>query len=276
MFGGNLPDNDEFTLNLLANKEALCVLQKSRNNRLLFDDGAKIAWMADEVGTGSKYVALFYVDRKPILENRAIWSSNLLTYKPGGQSDRVKARIGGAKKLYLVVTPGKDNIDWDHADWIEPKLEGTRGSLSLADMKWVSATSGWSIAKVGESVAGNRLIVDNKEYANGIGTHATSIIEYNVPQGYDTFSSIVGLDKECVGHSEGATVRFHVFTEHPMGSSPEDSIKVALKIEQLGLNGICRARDLWSKKDLGGFRGVISLHVRNHGARLLKIRQTKQ
>jgi hypothetical protein len=176
----------------------------------------------------------------------------------------------------LVVTPGKDDIDWDHADWIEPKLEGTRGSLSLADMKWVSATSGWSIAKVGESVAGNRLTVDNKEYATGIGTHATSIIEYDLPDGYDSFSSIVGLDKECIHHTEGATVRFHVFTEYPTGSSPEDSVKIALKVEQLGLNGTCKIRDLLSKKDLGGFRGEISVHVRNHSARLLKIRQTKQ
>jgi alpha-galactosidase len=275
MFGGNLPDNDHWTLNLLRNKEALCVLQRSRNNRLLFDDGGKIVWEADEAGTGNKYLALFYVDRKPILENRAIWSSNLLTYRPGEQSDSVNVTISGARKLYLAVTPGKDNIDWDHADWIEPKLEGIRGSRSLAGMEWVRATSGWSIAKVGESVAGNRLTVDNKEYATGIGTHATSIIEYDVPDGYDSFSSIVGLDKECIHHTEGATVRFHVFTEYPTGSSPEDSVKIALKLEQLGLSGTCKVRDLLSKRDLGRFTGEISVHVRNHGARLLKISRAK-
>ena len=231
--------------------------------------------MADEAGTSNKYVALFYVDRKPILENTALWSSRLLTYEPGEQSDGVKASIGGAKKLYLVVTPGKDGVEWDHADWIEPKLEGTKGSLSLAGMKWVRATSGWSIAKVGESVMGNPLTVDDKEYADGIGTHATSIIEYDVPEGYDTFSSIVGLDKECVDHTEGATVRFHVFTEYPTGSSPEDSVGISLNSEQLGLNGVCTVRDLWAKKDLGEFRGEIPLHVRNHGARLVKISRTR-
>jgi len=275
MFGGNLPDNDQFTSSLITNDEALGVLQQTRDNKLLFDDGDRIAWMADEVGTNDKYVALFYVDRKPILENKAIWNSKLLTHKAGEQSDRVNAKIGGARRLYLVVTPGKDNNDWDHADWIEPKLDGVRGSLSLAEIKWVGATSGWSIAKAGESVAGNTLIVDNKEYADGIGTHATSIIEYDVPEGYDTFSSIVGLDKECIDHTEGATVKFHVFTEYPTGSSPGDSIKISLKTQQLGFGGACMVRDLWAKREIGRFTNEISLFVRNHGARLLKISGTK-
>ena len=36
MFGGNLPDNDTFTLDLITNHEVLAVLRDSRNNRLLF------------------------------------------------------------------------------------------------------------------------------------------------------------------------------------------------------------------------------------------------
>ncbi len=275
MFGGNLPDNDQFTLNLITNDEALAVLRKSGDNKPLFDDGERIAWLADEAGTSDKYVALFYVDRKPILENKAIWNSKLLTYKPGEQSDSANVKIGGARKLYLVVTPGKDNNDWDHADWIEPTLHGTKGSLNLSELKWVHATSGWSIAKVDESVGGNALIVDKRAYAQGIGTHATSIIEYDVPEGYDTFSSIVGLDKECISHTEGATVKFHVFTEYPTGFSPEDSIKISLKTQQLGFGGACMVRDLWARKDIGEFTNEISLFVRNHGARLLKISETK-
>ena len=275
MFGGNLPDNDQFTSSLLTNEEALAVLQTSRNNRLLFDNGEGIGWMGDKEGSNDKYVALFHVDRKPILEERARWNSRLLTSKPGEQSDRVNVKIGGAKKLYLVVTPGHVNTSWDHADWIEPMLEGPKGSRSLASMKWEHATSGWSIAKVGESVMGMALTVDNKEYANGIGTHATSVIEYDVPEGYDTFSSIVGLDKECIEHTEGATVKFHIFTEYPTGSAPEDSSKITLQIDQLGLHGPCVVRDLWARRDIGAFADEIPLFLRNHGARLLKIQETK-
>ena len=275
MFGGNLPDNDQFTLDLITNGAALSVLQRSMNDRLLFDDGQRIVWVADDSGTRKKYVALFYVDRRPIVENKAVWSSKLLTYRTGGQSDVVKASIGGARKLYLVVTPGADNNDWDHADWIEPKLIGRNDTLSLTRIKWVSATSGWSTAKVGKSVGGNNLNVDNKVYADGIGTHATSIIEYDIPQGYDTFSSIVGLDKECTDHPEGATVKFLLFTQYPTGSAPADSINISLKAERLGVKGTWRVRDLWGGRDLGEVRNGISLYVRNHGAVLLRIRETE-
>ena len=275
MFGGNLPDNDQFTLNLISNPEALSVLQRSRNNRLLVDDGVRIAWVADDAGTNDKYVALFYVDRKSVVESRALGSSRLLTCTPGAQSDIVKADIRGAGKLYLVVTPGKDGNAWDHADWIAPKLIGRNDTLSLTGIKWVRATSGWSTAKVGRSVGGNDLTVDNKVHADGIGTHAASIIEFDLPRGYDTFSSVVGLDKECLDHPEGATVKFLLFTESPTGSAPADSISISLTPEQLGVKGAWRVRDLWGMKELGELGKGMSLYVRNHGAALLSVRESK-
>ena len=276
MFGGNLPDNDQFTLDLITNEEALAVLQQSKNNKLLIDDGERIAWIADDVVSSDKYLALFYTpDRRPILESNALWNSKLVTYRTGEQSERVKVNIAGAKKLFLVVTDGGDGNNWDHADWIEPKLTGKNGSLNLTDISWVSATAGWGSASVNKSVMGNKLIVDDKEYANGIGTHANSIIEYDIPEGYNTFSALAGMDRECVGHIEGATVKFHVFNQYPAGSPPEDSIKISLKIAQLGLKGACKVRDLWAKKDIGEFTNEVLLYVRNHGAKLLKISELK-
>jgi alpha-galactosidase len=276
MFGGNLPDNDEFTKNLITNKEAISVLQRSINNRLLFNDGERIGWIADDSKTGNKYVALFYTsDQKPILENNALYNSNLITYKAGEQSEKIKVNIDGAKKLYLVVTDGGNGNNWDHADWIEPKLTGKNGSLNLTDLKWINATSGWETVKINKSVGGNKLVVDGKEYSNGFGTHARSIIEFDIPEGYDTFSSLAGLDKECVGHTEGATAKFHVFAQHPTGVSPTDSIKIDVKFDQLGLNGKCTVRDLWAKKNIGSYTNEISLYVRKHGAKLLRISKAK-
>jgi alpha-galactosidase len=272
MFGGNLPDNDKFTLNLITNEDALNVLNKSKNNRLLFNHDGKIAWAADALNINDKYVALFYTsDQTPLNDKLALWNSKLITYKPGEQSTNVNVNISGAKKLYLVVTDGGNGNNWDHADWIEPKLIGKKGVLNLTDIKWKSASAGWGSATIDKSVMNNKLIVDNKEYADGIGTHATSIIEYDLPEGYDTFSSMVGLDKECVEHSEGATVRFHVYTEYPTGSSPKDSAKITLKFSELGLKGKCKVRDLWTKKELGEFVDEISLFIRKHGVKLLEI-----
>lgn len=271
MFGGHLPDNDPFTLSLLTNAEALAVLQKSKNNRLLFNEGDKIAWIADDLHSDARYVAVFFSpDQKPIQEKNAVWSSEPVTYKAGEQSVKLKVDIKGAKKLYLVVTNGGDDNNWDHADWIEPKLIGRNGVINLTDLKWVSASAGWGNATVDRSVAGNTLAVDGVEYANGIGTHANSIIEYDLPPGYDVFTALAGLDRECVSHTEGATVRFHVFTQNPFGSVSEDSTRIAIHCAQLGLQGPVIVRDLWTQRDLQ-YGDEIVLSIPKHGSRLLKI-----
>ena len=276
MFGGHLPENDDFTYHLITNEEALAVFQNSRNNRQLFNDGEKIAWIADDPVTGDKYLALFYSsDQKPIQENLALFNSPLVTYKQGEQSTKMTVNIMDAKKLYLVVTDGGNGMDWDHADWIKPKLTGEKGTLQLTDLHWLEATAGWETVKINKSIAGNKLIVDGKPYENGIGTHATSIIEYDIPEGYDTFSAMAGLDQECVAHTEGATVKFHVFTQYPTGFPPRDSIEVQINFKDLGINAPCQVRDLWAKDEIGEFTNDISLFVRKHGSRLLRISEIK-
>jgi len=198
-----------------------------------------------------------------------------VTYKPGEQSTEMTINIAGAKKLYLVVTDGGNTAHWDHADWIEPKLTGKKGQLNLTDLQWLNATAGWETVKINKSIAGNKLIVDGKLYENGIGTHATSIIEYDVPEGYDTFSAKAGLDQECVAHTEGATVKFHVFTQYPTGFPTRDSLEVQLNFDDLGIKDKCKVRDLWAKRDIGEFTNEVSLYVRKHGSQLLKISEIK-
>jgi hypothetical protein len=64
MFGGNLPDNDAFTLSLLTNKRVLEVLNKSSNNRPLFNDASKAAWAADGTDKKTKYLAVFNKEKQ--------------------------------------------------------------------------------------------------------------------------------------------------------------------------------------------------------------------
>jgi len=59
IMGGNLPNNDEFTLSLMTNDEVLAVNQNSTNNRQLFNTNNTVAWVADVPGSKDKYVALF-------------------------------------------------------------------------------------------------------------------------------------------------------------------------------------------------------------------------
>jgi len=52
----------------LTNGEVLQVNQKSENNRQLFRDGDKIAWIADVPGSSDKYLALFYTSDLAVSE----------------------------------------------------------------------------------------------------------------------------------------------------------------------------------------------------------------
>jgi hypothetical protein len=59
MFGGNLPDNDAFTLSLLTNKSVLDVLMYSTNNKPVFNEASQAAWTAEQPNSNRKYLALF-------------------------------------------------------------------------------------------------------------------------------------------------------------------------------------------------------------------------
>jgi len=59
MFGGNLPDNDDFTNSLITNPEALYISKSSKNNRELLNENGIIAWAADDTQSEDKFLALF-------------------------------------------------------------------------------------------------------------------------------------------------------------------------------------------------------------------------
>jgi len=78
MFGGNLPDNDEFTLSLITNKAVLAVNQHSANNRQLFNTDDLVAWTADDPKSGDKYLAVFNIsDNGKVSEKIAVRLSQL-------------------------------------------------------------------------------------------------------------------------------------------------------------------------------------------------------
>lgn len=272
MFGGNLPDNDPFTLSLLTNKKVLKVLNESINNKPIFIDENKAAWIADEPGTGAKYLAVFNTtDQKIAIEEKAVWNSGLLTKETPGHSKRVDIDITGVKKLYLVVNDGDHKTDWDHANWIAPTLYTEKDSLKLTDLKWIKATSGWEKPNVNKSVSGNNLTINKVKYENGIGTHSNSIIEFDVPEDYTRFKALVGLDEACVTQNVGATVKFLVFTENPSGALPPPSMKIPIHFKELGLSGSYLITDLWSGKVVGEFSGEFSPEINLHGAGLYRI-----
>jgi alpha-galactosidase len=58
MFGGNLPDNDEGTIELITNADVLAVNQDSINNKPLYH-GPYPVWVSDVPDSKDKYIAVF-------------------------------------------------------------------------------------------------------------------------------------------------------------------------------------------------------------------------
>ena len=284
MFGGDLPGNDEFTLSLITNKDVLNVNQNSSGGKQLFRENDHIVWIADDPKTGDKYLALFNAsDQQPIVESKAIWKSGQMTNEDADQSVDVDIDITGATKLYLV-TSFEDVIGFasHNSDWIEPKLIGPKGEIRLTDLKWVKASAGRGAPTVNQTARGGKLSVNGKEYSNGISANATSIIEYELPEGVTRFKAKAGLDNGTGGSGlpgQGANpqfvrpnnAKFLVFTEDPAGPVPADKSDITVTFEQLGLTGTHTIKDLWTGEKLGKFTGSFTRTINRHGAGLYRI-----
>jgi hypothetical protein len=156
----------------------------------------------------------------------AVFRSEMITRKTPGRAVDIDINIADAKKLYLSVDIADGRFNGDRADWIEPRLIGPKGELKLTDLKWTMATSGWNTPKINRTVGDEQeLIVNGVKYAYGIGTHAQSMIGYDLPAGYTRFKCKAALDELCLreGNPEDCTVKFFVYTDDPFG--PRNRIK---------------------------------------------------
>jgi alpha-galactosidase len=269
MFGGHLPWNDTFTLSLITNDEVLAVNQFSTGNRRLFCTNDIVAWIADVPESSDRYLALFYAPAVDIGFDAALASfrGDVIRGEPGAQAARIEASIAGAKRLYLRVNDGGDNVYWDHADWIEPTLTGPNGELKVTDLKWRSATAGWGQTATNRNVAGGPLLRDGKPVAWGIGTHAESVIEYELPAGYRTFAAAGVLDPGSRG--EGS-VQFEVYTERAVRVTATNAT-LRVSLVDLGFSGKVRLRDVWAQRDLGECSGSVRQDLPAHGAALFRL-----
>ncbi|MDO7854479.1 NPCBM/NEW2 domain-containing protein [Hymenobacter convexus] len=275
MFGGDLPSNDAATLALLTNPRVLAVNRSSTHNRQLFRRGDLVAWTADDPATGDKFLALFNAqDQELAPASAAAWNSGSLNRQAPSKAADID--ITGATKLYLNVRDGGDGTAWDHADWLNPTLSTTDGkTVALASLPWRSATAGWGQATVGKSVSGAPLLVAGQTAETGIGTHANSIIEYDLPAGYTRFRTTLGLDQAAARQNTGGTLDGLIFTTSPYRPTPADSVQVPIVLKELGLTG-GYVQDLWTGQQLGHFAGEFAPYVRRHGARLYRISTRKK
>jgi len=263
IFGGDMTKLDDFTKEMLTNPKMLNVNQQSTNNRQVSRDKNLIVWTADVPNSKDKYVALFNAQSKGdnIDFNNANYASPLIAGK--GSSQKVEVSVKDGKKLVLIVKDGGNGSDWDHVVWVDPVLHGPKGDLKLTDLKWISATAGWGEVHVNRT-CDNKPIVINNQPVYGIGTHAESIIIYELPVGYDTFTTtgVVTQDK--------GSVVFGVLVSKGGIDLPETA-HVKVNFETIGIKGKVKVYDIWSHKDLGTFKGSFSRELSQHGAGLYRI-----
>ncbi len=124
--------------------------------------------------------------------------------------------ISGAKELWLVVSATENGMSFDWADWAEPRLIAEDGSVTpLTELNWKSAFAGWGTVKKNKNANGGPLKINRQPVSFGIGTHAPSLIHFELPRAFSRFTAIAGLDDGGVFQGGTPDVQFMVYTEQP-------------------------------------------------------------
>jgi hypothetical protein len=263
IFGGDMTKLDAFTKQMLTHPEMLKVNQESTNNRQVSRDQNLIVWAADVPDSDDKYVALFNAQSKGdnIDFGNADYASPVIA--GAGSSQEINVSVQDGKKLVLFVNDGGNGFDWDHVIWVDPVLHGPDGDLPLTDLEWMSSTSGWGHALVNRTCDNQSLVVDG-DSVTGIGTHAPSVIIYDLPEGYTSFSAKGVVTKEV------GSVGFGVLVDKGNIDYPDENI-VKVDFSSIGIEGEAKVIDLWSNEDLGVFDEAFSRNLPQHRGGLYRI-----
>lgn len=147
---------------------------------------------------------------KPLFQSKVIDTNT-----PGFAVD-IDVDLKGAKELFLVVSDGGNGFTADWADWAEPRLIMADGKeQKLTEVEWKHAQSGFGSVHVNANADGKTMRSNGTDIAYGIGTHANSIIEFNLPAGAKRFVARGVLDEGGTKQGHSTSVVFAVYTENP-------------------------------------------------------------
>jgi hypothetical protein len=202
--GDTGPDDSEPAMPPAAVAQAAQAFQRFTSLMLLQRDGKLSADQQQELARS--------------VDPGSVYRSPLVTKKHPQVS--IDVDISGAKQLFLVVTDGGNGNGCDHADWAQPVLVMQSGqTMNLVDMKWRETKTSYGNVNINRNVGGQPIRIAGMKFDVGLGTHATSMIAYDLPEGVSRFVAIAGLDNS--GTDQGgdcgasASVQFHVYTETP-------------------------------------------------------------
>jgi len=148
-------------------------------------------------------------------DEKQLYQSPLVNRSTPGHAVDIDCDLKGGKKLFLVVTDGGDGFEADWADWIEPRIVVNGVEKKLTDIAWKAASADWGKPSVNANADGKGLRVAGQDVAYGIGVHANSIIEYDLPEGATRFLAKGGIDNGGSDQGTGSSVKFFVYNAKP-------------------------------------------------------------
>jgi alpha-galactosidase len=182
--------------------------------------GGACSHVGADVGLDDEEGSLGTVTFEIWADGRKVADSGLMTNTMAAQ--HLEADLTGATFLRLIVRDGGDNVNNDHADWADARLEcelrpPPAGTSYLSDLPWQSAINGWGPVERDQSVNGqaagdgNPITIGGVVYEKGLGAHAPSEIEYYLGGNCSTVRSDVGVDDEVT--SSAASVTFEIWAD---------------------------------------------------------------
>ena len=162
-----------------------------------------------------KFILLLLLPTFLLAAPKPLFRSPVIDIKTPNHSVDIDVSLEGAREMFLVVTDGGNGFTADWADWAEPRLILADSSeKKLTEVEWKSALSGFGGVRVNANCSGQELRSAGKTIEYGLGTHANSVIAFNLPAGTKRFKARGALDEG--GTRQGSTsVTFAVYTENP-------------------------------------------------------------
>lgn len=108
------------------------------------------------------------------------------------------------------------------------------------------------------------ITLDGKEL-DGIGAHAVSVVEFELPEGYDTFTA-----RGMISEGSGGDGRVEFVVNPEKHLKPERSA-VSIDLSALGIYSAVSVRELWGRADIGIFKGSFIEELPLHGSGLYRV-----
>ncbi len=140
----------------------------------------------------------------------SVYLSPIFNSKWKGQNilylnDQVYSKDSLSFPLSLPLTSGLNRIRWDFISleetthWLIELYAHRENDLSLGALQPKAQQQSWGQLGFNHTVSQNPIRVAGQTFERGLGTHAYSYLQFEIPKGFKTFEFGMGLDDEDTG-----------------------------------------------------------------------------